>query len=40
MLVQVQLPTGEVLDIAGSDRGEGSSGMSGDVIDVEVRDVR
>ncbi len=40
MLVQVQLPTGEVLDIDGSDSGGGSSGMSGDVIDVEVRDVR
>ncbi|CAK0783198.1 hypothetical protein CVIRNUC_006397 [Coccomyxa viridis] len=38
--VQVQLPTGEVLDIDGSDSGGGSSGMSGDVIDVEVRDVR
>ena len=37
--LQVQLPTGEVIDVDGSGGG-GSSLSSEDIIDVEVRDVR
>ncbi|CAL5220880.1 g2969 [Coccomyxa viridis] len=38
--VQVQLPTGDVIDIDGSGGGGGSSISSEDIIDVEVRNVR
>ena len=38
--LQVQLPTGDVIDIDGSGGGGGSSISSEDIIDVEVRDVR
>lgn len=37
LIDQVQLPNGQVIQV---DRGGGDSSMGGDVIDVDVRDVR